>query len=85
MPGSNNSPAPVPSTISARPPVRATIVGAPAAMPSSATMPNGSYNDGMITHPALQDPAQVVVGDEPGEVDHVGDPSTSICDCSSGR
>ena len=42
LPGSNSRPASVPSTISANPPVRATIVGAPAAMPSSATMPNGS-------------------------------------------
>ncbi len=33
LPGSNSTPAPVPSTISASPPVRATMVGAPAAMP----------------------------------------------------
>ena len=74
LPGSNSRPAPVPSTSSARPPVRATTSGAPPASASRATMPNGSYSDGMTTHPARwTSVAQLVVGQEAGEVDEVAD------------
>ena len=52
LPGSNSMPAPVPSSSSASPPVRAAMSGAPPARVSRATMPNGSYSDGITTQPA---------------------------------
>ena len=45
-----------------------------AGQPSRATMPNGSYSDGMTTHPARwTSVAQLVVGQEAGQVDDVAD------------
>ena len=64
----------MPSTISARPPVRATTIGAPAAIASSATMPNGSYSDGITTHPARWSRSRSSSsGTKPGELHDVAD------------
>ena len=64
----------MPSTSSARPPVRATTSGAPPARASRATIPNGSYSEGMTTTPArCTRSRRPVVGQEAGDGDQVGD------------
>ena len=75
LPGSNSRPAPVPAISSASPPVRAAISGAPPASASRATIPNGSYSDGMTTQPARWTRSRSLTsGTKPIEADDVADP-----------
>jgi hypothetical protein len=66
--------------------VRATTVGAPEAIASRATIPNGSYSEGITTHPArCSIERSSSSGTNPASVTRSLTPSMSTCVCSSAR
>ena len=86
LPGSNSSPASVPRRSRRDRRCGRRRPAHPAAIASSATMPNGSYSDGITTHPARWSRSRSSSsGTKPASCTMSPTPSTSICVCSSGR